>query len=90
VAREKEEEARRERKKIKKERREEKKKRKVREDSDPEQQLDEEDLELINENKTKPRKLKKIGGGITIDSDDEQIDSSAIKKEEIDKKRLIK
>ena len=87
VAKEVEQQARRERKRLKKERRE---RRKHREESDPEQQLDEEDLELINENKSRPRKLKKIGGGVAVESDDEQIDSSAIKKEEIDKKRLIK
>ena len=70
-------------KKLKKE------KRRHKEESDPEQQLDEEDLELINENKSRPRKLKKIGAAIH-DSDDEQIDSTTIKKEEFDKKRAIK
>ena len=70
-------------KKLKKE------KRRHKEESDPEQQLDAEDLELINENKSRPRKLKKIGGAIH-DSDDEQIDSTTIKKEEFDKKRAIK
>ena len=68
VAKEVEQQARRERKRLKKERRE---RRKHREESDPEQQLDEEDLELINENKSRPRKLKKIGGGVAVESDDE-------------------
>jgi hypothetical protein len=62
-----------------------KERKRKREESDIE--LDEEDLDLINENKSRPRKLKKLAAQ-AIDSDDEQIDSRTIKKEEVDKKRL--
>lgn len=98
MQREQEEAARREKRRLKKERREERKKKRLQgekgDDSDPEALIDEEDLELINENKSRPRKLKKTGGGHAIDSDledDQQIDSTAIvKREEFDRRRLVK
>jgi hypothetical protein len=89
VIREQEDAARKERRRLKKERREERKKRREKGADSDQEGLDDDDLELINENKSRPRKLKKTGGGIAVDSDDEeQIDSYAmVKKEELDKKR---
>ena len=89
--------ARREKKRLKKERREERKKRRVKgehdDQSDPEALIDEEDLELINENKSRPRKLKKMGEAQAVDSDleqEQQIDSTAIvKREDLDRKRQV-
>lgn len=83
---------------MKREKREERKKRKQQgirgDESDPEALIDEEDLELINENKRRPRKLKKIGGAQAVDSDDEQEqihDSIAmVKREDLDRKRQVK
>ena len=98
VLREEAEAARREKKKLRREKREERKKRKQQgirgDESDPEALIDEEDLELINENKRRPRKLKKIGGAQAVDSDDEQEQNhgsvAMVKREDLDRKRQVK
>jgi hypothetical protein len=82
VIREQEDAARKERRRLKKERREERKKRREKGADSDQEGLDDDDLELINENKSRPRKLKKTCGGIAVDSDD-----AMVKKEELDKKR---
>lgn len=83
---------------MRREKREERKKRKQQgirgDESDPEALIDEEDLELINENKRRPRKLKKIGGAQAVDSDDEQEQNhgsvAMVKREDLDRKRQVK
>ena len=66
----------REKRRLKRDRTEERKKRRLQGPrgnvSDPEALIDEELMELINDNKRRPRKLKKTGGAQAMDSDLEQ------------------
>lgn len=62
-------------------------KRKQKRHRESSQELDDEDLEIIQKNKTGGRKLKKVGVDRENDSDDQINNQIPVKSEQLDKKR---